>query len=122
MVKQKSQGLMDSRGGNTMIIIQRQDKLLAQAIEIVDNEGQDDRQGRGLGRLEQSQGVRVQTRADRFQRGNKVSQEAVGIIIVLIKGKPSELGRREILPRSSAACACFLTPLLLCSPLEPFAQ
>lgn len=79
-----------------MVVVQDENERTAVLDNIVDNQGQYSFRRWQLGRLQQADGRLSYTGVGRLQSGNEINQEANGVVVIFIQGKPGGFYGRDV--------------------------
>ncbi len=98
MIEQEGQAFMNGQVLDHLIVVQEQEDLSIMLQDLIDEHGQDGRDGRGLRAVQEMKSILAKSREARTQGRDNGGPEARGIIIQLIQRQP---GHRT----PSLACA-----------------
>lgn len=87
-VEEESDCLVDGGRGDQVIVVQDEEDRRFEIGAIVEQGRDDDFRRWGSGRLQESDCTLAQSRLNRVERGNEISEEAGGVVIVSVKRQP----------------------------------
>ena len=99
MLEQEGELLIDLGGVDRVVVVEHEKDIPSDAVDVVDQVGEDRLGRRRLGRLEGGHRVGPAARLGAVQSGGKVEKELEGVVVCLVEGEPGDVKLR-ILPRA----------------------